>query len=163
MLLVFKMAAGLLISYVAFAAFLVWLTNHLESRGFKNQPPAGFWWPSLGGGPSASVAVESALLRGRARALAAGLSLLILSACTYYPSFPYFDPSEPAQRAIGGAVIGAGTGAVIGVALGGWNGVVPGITLGGIVGALTAEATTTAPPPAPVYYPPSSYYLPPRP
>jgi hypothetical protein len=109
------------------------------------------------------VHLGAKLKRIMAHALAAGPLLLSLSACTYYPSFPYFDPSEPAQRAIGGAVIGAGTGAVIGAALGGWNGVVPGITLGGIAGALAAEATTTAPSPAPIYYPPSSYYLPPRP
>jgi hypothetical protein len=37
MLLASKIAAGLLLSYVAFATFLVWLTNHLESRGLKNQ------------------------------------------------------------------------------------------------------------------------------
>jgi hypothetical protein len=38
MLLASKIAAGFLVSYTFLVAFLVWLTNHLESRGLKNQP-----------------------------------------------------------------------------------------------------------------------------
>ena len=37
MLLVSEIVAGLLVSYVTFAAFLVWLTNHLESRVMRKQ------------------------------------------------------------------------------------------------------------------------------
>jgi hypothetical protein len=86
-----------------------------------------------------------------------GLSLLTLSACGYRPNF---DPSDPAQRAIGGAIIGAGSGAALGGVIGGWNGVVAGATLGGIMGAIAAETTTSTALPAPSYSPPSGSYYP---
>ena len=70
---------------------------------------------------------------------------LALSACT--------DPYDPGQRAIGGGLLGAGTGAAIGGLAGGGRGAAAGALIGGGVGAVGGAVTTPRPPP-PAYYPP---------
>jgi len=75
-------------------------------------------------------------------ALALGLAMG-LSACT--------DPYDPGQRAIGGGLFGAATGAAIGGIAGGGRGAATGALIGGGVGALgalprrpaTTDTTTT--------------------
>ena len=57
-----------------------------------------------------------------------------LSACT--------DPYDPGQRAIGGGLVGAGTGAAIGAIAGGGRGAATGALIGGAVGAVGGAATT---------------------
>jgi hypothetical protein len=63
-----------------------------------------------------------------------------LSACT--------DPYDPGQRAIGGGLFGAGTGAAIGGIAGGGRGAATGALIGGALGAVGGAATT----PSPDYY-----------
>ncbi len=78
----------------------------------------------------------------RKAALIAGLSALVgLSACT--------DPYDPGQRALGGAAIGAGTGAAIGAIAGGGRGAGIGALAGGAIGAVGGAATTPQRPPPP--------------
>ena len=62
------------------------------------------------------------------------VALLGLGACT--------DPTDPGQRAAGGALIGAGTGAPIGGIAGGGRGAAIGALTGGAVGAATGVITT---------------------
>ena len=83
--------------------------------------------------------------------------LMGLSACT--------DPYDPAQRAVGGGLLGAATGAAIGAAAGGGRGAALGAAIGGGVGAASGVATTPRPPPPPPGYyggypppPPPGYY-----
>jgi hypothetical protein len=76
-------------------------------------------------------------------AFALGLAMG-LSACT--------DPYDPGQRAIGGGLFGAGTGAAIGGIAGGGRGAVTGALIGGALGAVGGAATT----------PSSGYYGPVR-
>ncbi len=57
-----------------------------------------------------------------------------LAACT--------DPYDPGQRAIGGGLIGAGTGAAIGGLAGGGRGAAAGALIGGGVGAVGGAVTT---------------------
>ena len=64
--------------------------------------------------------------------------ILGLSACT--------NPYDPAQRAIGGGLIGAGGGAAIGAAAAGGHGAALGAAVGGTVGALGGLLTTPPPP-----------------
>lgn len=71
--------------------------------------------------------------------LVAGLGL---TACT--------NPYDPGQRAVGGGLIGAGTGAALGGIAGGGRGAAIGALAGGAVGA-TAGAVTTPSPPPPAY------------
>jgi hypothetical protein len=60
----------------------------------------------------------------------------------------------PEQRAVNGAAIGAGTGALLGAAThSGVGGVLAGSALGAATGAIIG-ANTTPPPPPPGYYPP---------
>ncbi|MBS0638647.1 MAG: cell envelope biogenesis protein OmpA [Acetobacteraceae bacterium] len=66
-------------------------------------------------------------------ALLAGLALGA-AACT--------DPYDPGQRALGGAAIGAGTGAAVGAIAGGGRGAATGALIGGGVGALGGALTT---------------------
>lgn len=92
-------------------------------------------------------------------AVAAGF-LLALAGCT--------NPYNPAERAVGGGLVGAGAGAAIGAAAGGGAGAATGAAVGGALGAVTGAATTPPPPPgygpgypAPGYgpgYPPPGYY-----
>jgi len=71
------------------------------------------------------------------RAVVVGLGLS-LSACT--------NPYDPAQRTIGGGLIGAGSGAAIGAAAGGGHGAALGAAVGGAVGAVGGLIITPAPP-----------------
>ena len=66
-----------------------------------------------------------------------------LTACT--------NPYDPGQRALGGAAIGAGSGAAIGAIAGGGHGAAVGALAGGAVGAVAGAATTPPPPPRPYY------------
>lgn len=88
-------------------------------------------------------------------AVALGMALA-LSGCT--------DPYDPGQRALGGGLIGAGTGAAIGGLAGGGSGAAAGALIGGAVGAVGGAVTTPQRPP-PAYYapPPPGYYAPPPP
>jgi hypothetical protein len=81
--------------------------------------------------------------------IAPGAMVLVLglAACT--------NPYDPGQRAVGGALIGAGAGAAIGAAAGGGTGAAIGAASGGALGAITGAATTPPPPPPP---PPPGYY-----
>src|SRR5436190_21529133 len=80
-----------------------------------------------------------------------GLALLTgLSACT--------DPYDPAQRTVGGGLLGAATGAAIGAAVGGGHGAALGAAIGGATGAVAGAASTPPPPPPPGYYPPPGGY-----
>jgi len=57
------------------------------------------------------------------------------------------DPYNPADRAIGGGLLGAGTGAVIGAIAGGGRGAGIGAAVGGGVGAIAGAASTPPRPP----------------
>lgn len=72
---------------------------------------------------------------------------LVLTACNSY---------DPAQRAIGGGLIGAGSGAAIGAAAAGGTGAAIGAATGGVLGAIAGAATAPPPPPPPP--PPQGYY-----
>lgn len=86
-----------------------------------------------------------------------------LTACT--------NPYDPGQRAVGGAAIGAGSGAALGAIAGGGRGAAIGAVAGGTLGAITGAATTPQAPaygyaaPAPGYYaaPAPGYYAAPAP
>jgi hypothetical protein len=69
---------------------------------------------------------------------AAGVLLIGLAAC---------NPYNPADRAVGGAAIGAGAGAATGAAIGGGPGAAVGAGVGAGLGAATGVLTTPAPPP----------------
>jgi hypothetical protein len=56
------------------------------------------------------------------------------------------DPYNPAERALGGGLLGAGTGAVIGAIAGGGHGAGVGALVGGGLGAVAGAATTPARP-----------------
>jgi hypothetical protein len=76
-----------------------------------------------------------------------GLGLVLaVSGCT--------NPYDPGQRAIGGGLIGAGTGAAIGGLAGGGRGAATGALIGGAVGAVGGVVTTPTPPPV---APPPAY------
>ncbi|HEX4505536.1 MAG TPA: hypothetical protein VH722_07375 [Alphaproteobacteria bacterium] len=81
------------------------------------------------------------------------MSLMILAGAT-----ACHDRYDPGQRAAGGALIGAGTGAVIGGIAGGGGGAAVGALAGGATGAAVGAATTPerprqyAPPPPPPGY-----------
>jgi hypothetical protein len=87
---------------------------------------------------------------------AAALAVLVSAAgCT--------NPYDPGQRAVGGAVLGAGTGAAIGGLAGGGKGAGIGALVGGAAGALGGAATTPTPPnygyaQPPAYYQQPGYY-----
>ena len=65
--------------------------------------------------------------------------ILALTGCT--------NPYDPGQRALGGGLIGAGTGAAFGGIAGGGTGAAIGAAAGGAVGAIAGAATTPQPPP----------------
>ena len=56
------------------------------------------------------------------------------------------DPYNPGERALGGGLVGAGTGAVIGAIAGGGRGAGIGAAVGGGVGAVAGGETTPARP-----------------
>lgn len=108
------------------------------------------------------------MMRNTARMLSTGLLALLAAACT--------NPYDPGQRAVGGGLIGAGTGAFIGGMAGGHRGAAVGALAGGLGGAALGAATT---PPPPAYqggygaapyqggygatsYPPQQTYAPPQ-
>jgi len=64
----------------------------------------------------------------------------------------YADPSNPGERALGGGLVGAGTGAVIGAIAGGGRGAGIGAAVGGGLGAVAGAATTPARPPRSAYH-----------
>jgi len=66
------------------------------------------------------------------------LSLVCLVGCT--------DPYSPGQRAVGGGLIGAGTGAAVGGLAGGGRGAAAGALVGGGVGAAGGALTTPSRP-----------------
>jgi hypothetical protein len=101
---------------------------------------AGLQGADCGAIPLKERSVRSVILSG---AVAAALTLG-LSACT--------NPYDPGQRAIGGGLIGAGTGALIGGIAAGGPGAAMGAAVGGGVGAVVGAATTPAPPPRYVAY-----------
>jgi hypothetical protein len=72
-------------------------------------------------------------------AFALGLAMGV-SACT--------DPYDPRQHAVGGGLLGAGTGAAIGGIAGGGRGAATGALIGGTLGAVGGATTT----PSPDYY-----------
>src|ERR1700758_4742812 len=57
------------------------------------------------------------------------------------------DPYNPGERALGGGLLGAGTGAVIGAIAGCGRGAGIGAAVGGGLGAVAGAATTPPPPP----------------
>ena len=61
------------------------------------------------------------------------------------------DPYSPGERALGGGLVGAGTGAVIGAIAGGGRGAGIGAAVGGGLGAVAGAATTPARPPRSAY------------
>jgi len=85
-----------------------------------------------------------------AAGLLAGVALLGTAGCT--------NPYDPGQRAVGGALLGAGGGAAIGGLAGGGRGAAIGALAGGVGGAALGAATTPAPPPAYGYYRPAPSY-----
>jgi hypothetical protein len=112
--------------------------------------------PGQGGCPDADEGdlIEMTRILGVC-ALGLGLATA-LGGCT--------NPYDPGQRAVGGGLIGAGTGAAIGGLAGGGSGAAAGALIGGAVGAIGGAATTpTPPPPAPYYAPPAGYYQAPPP
>ena len=52
------------------------------------------------------------------------------------------DPYDPGQRAVGGGLLGAGTGAAVGAIAGGGRGAAIGALAGGALGAGAGAATT---------------------
>ncbi len=84
-------------------------------------------------------------------ALALGASLA-LAGCT--------NPYDPGQRAVGGGLLGAGTGAAIGGLAGGGRGAAAGALIGGAVGAVGGAATTPQQPPPNYYRAPPPRYAP---
>ena len=58
----------------------------------------------------------------------------------------FADPYNPGERALGGGLLGAGTGAVIGAIAGGGRGAGIGAAVGGGLGAVAGVATTPARP-----------------
>jgi hypothetical protein len=88
--------------------------------------------------------------RVQTRSIATGIfsagMILALTSCT--------NPYDPGQRAVGGGLIGAGTGAAIGGIAGDGRGAAIGALAGGAVGAVAGAATTPPPPPPPGYYAP---------
>jgi hypothetical protein len=61
------------------------------------------------------------------------------------------DPYNPGERALGGGLLGAGTGAVIGAIAGGGRGAGIGAAVGGGLGAVAGAATTPTRPPRSAY------------
>src|SRR5207244_9765188 len=96
-------------------------------------------------GPRSTMEMTMRVITGGAIGVA---MLLGLSACT--------NPYDPAQRFVGGGLMGAATGAAIGAAAGGGHGAALGAAIGGATGAVTGLATTPAP--GAYYQPPPGYY-----
>jgi hypothetical protein len=70
----------------------------------------------------------------------------VIGAAVLLATAAFADPYNPGERAIGGGLLGAGTGAVIGAIAGGGHGAAIGAAVGGGLGAVTGAATTPARP-----------------
>jgi len=92
---------------------------------------------------------EGVRKRSIVRRLFAAAAVCALAACT--------NPYDPAQRAVGGGLLGAGTGAAIGAAAAGGHGAALGAAIGGATGVLGGLATTPPPPAYGYGYYPVSY------
>jgi hypothetical protein len=115
-------------------------------KGNRDQPE-----PSASSGVTVEFSNRSFKMKRFLKTGAAGaLMLCAVTACT--------NPNDPGQRTIGGALIGAGSGAALGAIAGGGPGAAIGALAGGAVGAATGYATTPPPPRQRPYYPPSSGY-----
>jgi hypothetical protein len=66
----------------------------------------------------------------------------VISAGLLLTATAHADPYNPAERAIGGGLIGAGSGAVIGAIAGGGRGAGIGAAVGGGLGAVAGAVTT---------------------
>jgi hypothetical protein len=75
----------------------------------------------------------------------------VIGAVLLLAATAYADPYNPGERAIGGGLVGAGTGAVVGAIAGGGRGAGIGALVGGGLGAVAGAATTPAPPPRHAY------------
>src|SRR5207245_10427857 len=83
---------------------------------------------------------RSEVVKSRMACCVTALGLILgLSACT--------NPYDPAQRFVGGGLLGAGAGAAIGAAAGGGPGAAVVAAIGGATGAVGGVATTPPPPP----------------
>lgn len=76
--------------------------------------------------------------RMKRQAIVAG----VISAGLIYATSASADPYNPGERALGGGLLGAGTGAVIGAIAGGGHGAGIGALVGGGLGAAAGVATT---------------------
>jgi hypothetical protein len=76
----------------------------------------------------------------------------VIGAALLLATAAFADPYNPGERAIGGGLLGAGTGAVIGAIAGGGHGAAIGAAVGGGMGALAGAATTPVPPPRHAYH-----------
>ena len=72
----------------------------------------------------------------------------VIGATLMFATAAFADPYNPVDRAVGGGLVGAGTGAVIGAIAGGGRGAGIGAAVGGGVGAVAGAATT---PPRPYH------------
>ncbi len=70
----------------------------------------------------------------------------VIGAGLLLASTAHADPYNPGERALGGGLLGAGTGAVIGAIAGGGRGAGIGAAVGGGLGAVAGAATTPARP-----------------
>src|SRR5712691_6507683 len=117
----------------------------LRHSAGRRQPPRTYHRLDINAMERTSSMTKRAIAGG-----AVGLALVLgLAGCT--------NPYDPAQRAVGGGLLGAGTGAAIGAAAGGGHRAALGAAIGGAAGLLGGIATTPPPP----YYPPQAYYPPP--
>jgi hypothetical protein len=73
--------------------------------------------------------------------------IMLLPAAALVLGLAACNPYDPADRALGGAAIGAGAGAATGAAIGGGPGAAVGAGVGAGVGAATGVLTTPVPPP----------------
>ena len=70
------------------------------------------------------------------------MRVLLAAICVTLGLSAWTDPYSPGQRAVGGGVIGAGTGAAVGGLAGGGRGAATGALVGGGVGAAGGALTT---------------------
>jgi uncharacterized protein YcfJ len=85
-------------------------------------------------------------MRGQSKVVSAVGAVCLLATAAHA------DPYNPGERALGGGLVGAGTGAVIGAIAGGGRGAGIGAAVGGGLGAVAGAATTPARPPRSAYH-----------
>lgn len=90
-------------------------------------------------------------MKNAVRSIAVLALTICLGACT--------NTYDPGQRAVGGGLIGGGTGAAIGALAGGGEGAAIGALAGGVLGAAGGYLTTPQgqQPPPQTYYPAQIY------